>query len=250
MLDVLNEQIVSLIAEQAAQRNRPDVLTGFADASEIIGPKKPGLPYTHVVSIASALNPNAVASVEAGPTQIYYEEVEASRVFVEDLESSVVDYLNRQGCQAMPLTDARHDLINRGMSHEDAAALSHRVVATHAGLGWIGKNNLVITKHFGPAVTLGGVLTDAPVECGKEVFLSRCGRCVECIVACPAGAINNSEWSGQIGTHDLVNEEACVEECRTQSREKLGFEANVCGHCILACPYTGSYLRRNGLRYS
>lgn len=249
-LGVLNGQIVDFVTGLAEDQGRPHVLTGFADASEIIVPSSPTVPYRNAIAIASALDPAAVATVKDGPTHAYHEETKASKAFVEGLERDIITFLNQQGHHAVRLVDARHELIERGMSHDDAKALSHRVIAAHAGLGWIGKNNLVITKHFGPAVTLGGVLTDAPVECGKEVFLSRCGRCVECIVACPVGAINNAEWSGKIGAPNLVDEDACTEACRTQSLANLGVEANVCGQCIWACPYAKSYLHRNGLRYT
>lgn len=244
---MLNEQIAGLVTELATNQGRPHVLVGFADARDAFDSVDFAIPHQNAVSLAVALDAHAVSGVQDGPTPEYYEEVMASKEFVKSLERKVGAFLESEGYAAVRLADARHALIDEGMAREDAACLSHRVIAAHAGLGWIGKNNLLITKHFGPAVTLGGVLTDAPVECGKEVFLSRCGRCVECIVACPTAAINNAEWSGKISTAGLVDEEACAEACRAQSVERLGFEADVCGVCIWACPYARAYLSRNGL---
>lgn len=253
---MLNGQIANLVTEFATEQGRPSVLVGFADARDAFGADEPALPYRNALSVAVALDAGAVATVKEGPTREYYDEVVAVQEFVRQLERQVIGYLNRAGYVAARLTDVQAalaeeaesvDAAEAGASSQDAAARAHRMVAAHAGLGWIGKNNLIITKHFGSAVMLGCVLTDAPVECGKEVFLSRCGRCVECILACPAGAINNAEWSGGADAV-LVDEEACAAESCAQSVAQLGFEADICGACIWACPYTKSYLSRNGLR--
>ncbi len=250
---MLNGQIANLVTEFAAEQGRPSVLVGFADARDAFGSDEPAIPYKNALSMAVALNAGAVATVKEGPTREYYEEVMAAQQFVKQLERQAIEFLNRAGYMAARLTDVQLALAGEAKdasqeaSFRDDIARAHRLVAAHAGLGWIGKNNLIITKHFGSAVMLGCVLTDAPVECSKEVFCSRCGRCVECILACPAGAINNAEWSGGVDAA-LVDEEACAAESCAQSVAQLGFEADICGACIWACPYTKSYLSRNGLR--
>lgn len=248
-MSVLNQQITNFVTEAAASQKRPNVLVGFANASEIVAASRLNIPYGNAVSIVTALDPHVVAGLENGPTSEYYNETEFCKELIKGLEGRVADFLTQKGFGAMRLVDAQLDMIAHGTPREDAISLSHRMIAAHAGLGWIGKSGLVVTKYYGPAVSLGCVLTDAPVECGKEVFMSRCVRCVECVVACPAAAIGNNEWDGEIGISKLIDKERCAEECRSQSLANLGFETNLCGHCVLACPYTRSYLNRNGLTH-
>jgi epoxyqueuosine reductase QueG len=60
-----------------------------------------------------------------------------------------------------------------------------------AGLGFYGKNGLLITREFGPLVRLGGVLTDYPLDkhVAEKVMESECGACTVCLDSCPAGAL-------------------------------------------------------------
>jgi epoxyqueuosine reductase len=70
----------------------------------------------------------------------------------------------------------------------DSAPVFEKAWAVRAGLGWIGKNNLLVSPVFGSFVFLATLVTeaellyDAPVE-------SRCGSCMGCVAACPTGAL-------------------------------------------------------------
>jgi epoxyqueuosine reductase QueG len=71
-----------------------------------------------------------------------------------------------------------------------AGAVSLRHVAEAAGLGMLGKNNLLLTPQFGPRVRLGGVVTAAPIEPDESFSENLCGGCEACIDACPVDAIS------------------------------------------------------------
>jgi epoxyqueuosine reductase QueG len=60
-----------------------------------------------------------------------------------------------------------------------------------AGLGFFGKNGLLVTREYGPLVRLGGVLTDYPLEehVAPDVMENGCGSCSKCLDSCPAGAL-------------------------------------------------------------
>lgn len=74
----------------------------------------------------------------------------------------------------------------KGLTGE--VSLRHAAVA--AGLGKLGRNNLLITPEFGPRVRLCGVVTNAGLEPDKPCSESYCEDCEACISACPADALS------------------------------------------------------------
>ena len=75
----------------------------------------------------------------------------------------------------------------------DTGPVQERILAKHAGLGWIGKNTLLLNQKMGSWLFLGTILTDlelTPTVESKE-FLSPdlCGTCTRCIDACPTDAL-------------------------------------------------------------
>jgi epoxyqueuosine reductase QueG len=68
--------------------------------------------------------------------------------------------------------------------------VSLRHVAQAAGLGVLGRNNLLITPHRGPRVRLGAVVTTAPLDPDEPISLDLCTDCDACVVACPVEALS------------------------------------------------------------
>jgi len=123
------------------------------------------------------------------------------------------------------------------------AKLPHKTAATRAGLGWIGKSALLITREFGPAVRLVTVLTDAPVKPGKPVNKSLCGRCTHCVDACPAHAHTGKNWEAGMPREALYDAFKCREMTHNLTRKLIGEKLSICGLCITACPWTQKYLK-------
>lgn len=98
--------------------------------------------------------------------------------------------------------------------------VSQRVVAENAGLGWRGKNELVINQRFSCALRFASVITRIPLPHGEKVA-SSCGECQACIESC--SFLRNKD--------KLQNYR---ENCRKYIL-KLGLEGDVCGRCIKAC---------------
>jgi epoxyqueuosine reductase len=71
----------------------------------------------------------------------------------------------------------------------DANQHVDREGAARAGVGFYGKNTLLITRHFGSWVVLGTLVTDVEIEASAPLRLD-CGSCTRCIDACPTGALD------------------------------------------------------------
>jgi len=98
--------------------------------------------------------------------------------------------------------------------------ISHRVIAENAGLGWRGKNELIVNDTFSCALRFASILTTFPLTTGGRVE-NLCGVCDSCIRACPF--LRNKE--------KLENYR---EDCRRYIMQ-LNLDADVCGKCIKAC---------------
>lgn len=116
----------------------------------------------------------------------------------------------------------------------DTGELSDRAVAERAGLGFTGKNTLLITEEYGSFVYLGEVMTNIPFLPNSPVEDS-CGDCRACMDACPTGAIVEA---GQL------NAQMCL-AYHTQTkvmlpdmfRDKIGTRVYGCDTCQAVCPY-------------
>ena len=71
----------------------------------------------------------------------------------------------------------------------DDNALVDRAAAHRAGIGWFGKNSMVLAPGIGSWVVLGSVLTDAELAVSGSAVPDGCGSCHRCLDACPTGAI-------------------------------------------------------------
>jgi epoxyqueuosine reductase len=71
----------------------------------------------------------------------------------------------------------------------DTGPLSDRAAAARAGLGWIGRNGMLIDEEYGSYVFIGTLLTSLENDIAAEEVADRCGACTRCLDACPTSAI-------------------------------------------------------------
>ncbi len=117
----------------------------------------------------------------------------------------------------------------------DSVPLAERAFAARAGLGFIGKNHMLINPELGPEILLGEIITDLELESDGPVKLD-CIGCNKCIEACPTGALRAD---GQFDARRCIS--YLTIEYSGQIEEELscriGNRLFGCDECVLSCPY-------------
>ena len=214
-------------------------LVGFADVSGL--PAEARGEMESAISIAVALDVSIISEISEGPTERYYREYTRVNEFLVRLCASAVDDLKERGYDARAIDPT---ICVKGSAWKALATpLPHKTLATRAGLGWIGKSALLITRRYGPAVRLVTVLTDAELRAGTPVDDSHCGDCTKCVDRCPAKAIAGKNWAKGLERESIYDAHACRAEA-TIAAGRIGAPATICGICINACPWTQKYISR------
>jgi epoxyqueuosine reductase QueG/predicted GNAT family acetyltransferase len=231
MMGSLNSEIERKLREGGAG------LVGLADVSELPETMTGGLP--RAISIGVPLDPAIVREISSGPTPRYFAEYNRINALLAQLSERIAALLRDAGHRADPVQATTDNFDPVKLS----APVQHKTIATRAGLGWVGKSALLITKQYGPAVRLGSVFTDADLESGAPMNESHCGQCRNCVDRCPAQAIVGDNW--QLGApREAIYDAPTCRMTAIRLSAQAGFEATICGVCINACPWTQRYLTR------
>ncbi|MBI4971626.1 MAG: tRNA epoxyqueuosine(34) reductase QueG [Candidatus Omnitrophica bacterium] len=124
----------------------------------------------------------------------------------------------------------------RFVSSIDTRPLFERETAQRAGLGFIGKQNQLLSLEFGPWLFLSELITDLELE-ENAAHVGSCGTCRVCIDACPTGAIQvpfEMDATKCIAYHTIENPGEIP--AGIQSKMENWFYG--CDACLTACPYT------------
>jgi len=116
----------------------------------------------------------------------------------------------------------------------DSAVLSEKSIGAKAGLGWIGKNSLLMNERYGSWFFLGELIMDIEYEPDAPVK-GRCSNCRKCIDACPTGAINDDR---------TINASRCISYLTIEDKS-AGYGsgrkyAYGCDICQEACPFNSN----------
>lgn len=123
-----------------------------------------------------------------------------------------------------------------GRAFVDSAPVLERPLARRAGLGWIGKNSLLITKQFGSYLFIGELIIDLELQSDAPFTGDYCGTCTRCIDSCPTGAIVSPyviDANKCISYHTIESKE----QIPAVIREQLKNQIFGCDICQDVCPW-------------
>ncbi|MFH2046030.1 MAG: 4Fe-4S double cluster binding domain-containing protein [Pseudomonadota bacterium] len=196
--------------------NPPDLLDGF----------------THAVSIAIQLPVAVFETITDKPTPVYSAIYKTANSILDELAYRTSVLLQKDGYLSLPVPASQ--ILDRKNWY---AAISHKAVARMAGLGWQGKNLLLITPQFGSRVRLVTILTQAPLTADTPME-NRCGSCMLCRNSCPVQAIRGVNTADHYkDREEALHFSRCVEKLMEEYAKLPDIGAPICGICIKVCPF-------------
>lgn len=168
--------------------------------------------------------------VEENGFSIYTKRTDYHRV-VRSYLNQICDYIESIGGRAEGFVDSN--------------TLPERYLAYLAGIGFIGRNNMIITKKYGSYVFLGEIITDLEIDCKDQRTFEEikeyqeCGQCDRCLQECPTKSINKAKINPNICLSYFTQKKDMTEkEIRLLKGNVFG-----CDFCQLECPYNLSTVK-------
>lgn len=135
--------------------------------------------------------------------------------------------------------EKRSQLQNIAKGFSDSSPVLEKALAVQAGLGWFGKNTLLIHRRFGTFTLLSGVFTTLDIaipQIIKSMHLPRCGSCTRCMDACPTQALTSPyklDASRCLSYHLIESKKEIPEEIQKRNPGYI-FGCDICQD---ACPH-------------
>lgn len=199
-------------------------LFGVADISKIKDEfalsKKVLDKFDRAICMGVRLSAGILEEITQAPTRLYFHHYRTANAFMDQAAFKVCNWIQSKGYLAIPIPASQIlDWQNQ------KAHLSHKRLGVLAGLGWIGRNNLLVNKKLGSQFRLVSILTDMPLKADKPLKQD-CGPCRLCITVCPCAAIKDNP-----ADFDYLK---CFEKLKEFQKQHL-VDQYVCGVCVNAC---------------
>jgi epoxyqueuosine reductase len=176
--------------------------------------------FDRAISLGKRVSDSVLEDIVDKPTPLYFHHYRQLNFFLDRGALLVADHIADLGFEALPIAASQIiDWTNQ------KAHVSHKKIAVLAGLGWIGRNNLLVNPGLGSRFRLVTVLTNMPLETGRPLDFS-CGKCRACVSPCPARAIQERP--------EDFDHRACYEKIDEFRRTHI-VSQHICGVCVKAC---------------
>lgn len=207
----------------------------FVDISHLTRKQNKGYPTAILIGII--LSKDYLRNVAS--TLDYVEQMKINKTIKNDefhltelktdrVADHIENYLVSKGFKAY--SQSEDNILKTGYYDEKhrKTPLPHKTIAGFAGLGWIGKHNLLVTPKYGSAICMCSILTNAPVESKlQKPLVPHCGDCNICKEICKANAIKGKIWEFGITREKIVDVFLCT----------------TCFQCVVQCPWTQKYVK-------
>ena len=216
---------------------KQEYVYGFADLQGLLPNKY--CDYKFGISIGKRLDDKIINNLIDGPTIEYFNHYNNVNKQLAELTKEIQKDLLSNDIYSLPIVPTisvgsrKYEKYLKFLSYD----ISHKMVATRAGLGWIGKTDLFISKRFGPRLRLVSILVDKkPNDDFNPINESRCGKCNICVEKCPAQAATGELWNINVHRDTFFDAHRCREKCGQLARERLNVDKRICGICVSVCP--------------
>jgi epoxyqueuosine reductase len=172
------------------------------------------------VSVAVHLSDLILEDIVEGPTKLYFFHYQRVNILLDELGLKIMNFIQDRGWEALPIPASQIIDWEKQWAH-----VSHKHIAARAGIGWIGRNNLLVSSEFGSRQRLLTVLTNMPLKLDKPQP-GGCGECRACVSSCPSQSIKERPGDFDHG--------GCFQMMKVLVK-KAGINQNICGLCVKAC---------------
>ena len=187
------------------------------------------------VCLGLGLSSVILSEIEQEPTKLYFHHYRTANMFLDQMTFAIAGWIQRQGFQALAIPASQ--IIDW---ENQKAHLSHKKIGVLAGIGWIGRNNLLVSKKFGAQFRIATVLTDMSLSVNKS-SKENCGECFFCLDVCPVGAIAKAPEDFK----HLV----CFEKLKNFQKQNIVGQY-ICGVCVKACAKKKVRRQKNGTKHN
>ncbi|MCX8129354.1 MAG: 4Fe-4S binding protein [Clostridia bacterium] len=205
---------------------------GYSDLSEKLPERYSRLRYG--ITVGVRLSDFIIDEIENCPTYTYFHHYRTVNTLIDQITLKSLLLIQDKGFMALavPASQTVNDIEDKY-----SGIFPHKTAAVMAGLGWIGKNGLFISKDYGPRVRLGTILTNLELPTVLSDNENKCGNCRLCVDSCPAAALSGNCWEQGCNREHVVDAKACSEYMNAKFKH-IG-RGSVCGICIKVCPHGG-----------
>jgi epoxyqueuosine reductase QueG len=177
--------------------------------------------FHRAISLGKRLLDSVLEDIIDKPTPLYFHHYRQLNFFLDRAAFDISSSIQKLGFKALPIPASQILDWEKQKAH-----LSHKKIGYLAGLGWIGRNNLLVNPELGARFRLVTVLTDMTLEADRPLNKD-CGKCRKCLEICPAQAIKERK--------EDFDHWACFEKLK-EFRKTGIVGQHICGVCVKACP--------------